>query len=120
MSMSRSFHFLLVAGGISWGGFAVQPGIAADPKVLPVAGEAFQLDGHEAFLILPSVKSEGPMPRTISSSPEAKLRCPQLRNRVWSDWAKHRSTEPHAPLSFFFPRLDTSKRNYFHFVRNET
>ena len=60
--MSRSFHFLLVAGGIFWGGFAVQPCMAADSKVLPVTGESFQLEGHEAFLILPSAKVEGPVP----------------------------------------------------------
>ena len=40
----------------------MQPCMAADSKVLPVTGESFQLEGHEAFLILPSAKVEGPVP----------------------------------------------------------
>ena len=31
-------------------------------KVLPVAGESFQLEGHEAFLILPAAKVDGLVP----------------------------------------------------------
>ncbi len=60
-SVSRfALVLFLLTLAASWGRAEDQPKIP--PKALPLPGETLRIDGHEAFLILPSAKPNGPLP----------------------------------------------------------